>query len=224
MSKLTDKQNEIIGKAYELYLESMESEEQQLNDKNLEIALNEFKERLKSWKASDDVDFIINFALSDEARIFAGDGMAKIFVPGFKTFMNKEEVKKKLKEIINCKFNAEDYIQMNNSIAKYDIRDYLDKIEFEESKPKLLTGRLLLMIFTELFTTIADENSLNNVCRMLEIAVKDRNGDIRYLAKHRQIRFKTDTYLKENHLYDKLTDLGRARIGWFINLVNEFKW
>lgn len=219
MSKLTDNQNKIIGKAYELYLESMKSEEQQLNDKNLEIALNKFRERLKSWKTSDDVDFIINFALSDEARIFAGDGMAKISVPGFRTFMNKGEVKKKLKEIIDCKFNTEDYTQMNNSIAKYDIRDYLEKVELEESKPKLLTGRLLLMIFTELFTTIADENSLNNVCRKLEIPTKDRNGEIRYLSKHRQIRFKTDTYLKENNLYDGLTELGRARIGWFISEV-----
>lgn len=223
MSGLKDKQNEIIGKAYKCYLEDLESNEQKLRYEKFEKELIKFKEKLRNWKANDGIDFLLDFALSDEARIFAKDGMGRMATQGFKKFMDMEEVRKNLEKMIFYKFNVEDDIQKNNKIASYDIKDLLDKLdktEFELDRPKLLTGRLLLMIFTELFTTIADETELNTVCDKLGIGTKDNSKkEKRYLSKHRQIRCMIDIYLKENNLYDEVNELGRARIGWYVTIV-----
>lgn len=222
MSKLTDKQNEIIGKAYKCYLEDLKLNEQKLRYEKLENELIKFKQKLRNWKANDDIDFILDFALSDEARIFAKDGQAKSTTPGFKKFMDMKEVRKNLEQMIFYKFNVEDDVQKNNKIASHDIKDSLDKLdktEFEFDKPKLLTGRLLLMIFTELFTTIADETELNTVCDKLGIGTKDNKKEKRYLSKQRQIRCKIDDYLKECNLYEEIDEFDRARIGWFITRV-----
>jgi hypothetical protein len=223
MSGLKDKQNEIIGKAYKCYLEDLESNEQKLRYEKLEKELIKFKEKLRTWKANDGIDFLLDFALSDEARIFAKDGMGRMATQGFKKFMDMEEVRKNFEKMIFYKFNVEDDIQKNNKIASHDIKDLLDKLdktEFELDRPKLLTGRLLLMIFTELFTTIADETELNTVCDKLGIGTKDNSKkEKRYLSKHRQIRCMIDIYLKENNLYDEVNELGRARIGWYVTIV-----
>lgn len=223
MSKLTDNQNEIIGKAYKCYLEDLESNEQKLRYEKFEKELIKFKEKLRNWKANDGIDFLLDFSLSDEARIFAKDGMGRMATQGFKKFMDMEEVRKNLEKMIFYKFNVEDDIQKNNKIASYDIKDLLDKLdktEFELDRPKLLTGRLLLMIFTELFTTIADETELNTVCDKLGIGTKDNSKkEKRYLSKQRQIRYMIDIYLKENNLYEEVNELGRARIGWYVTIV-----
>ena len=219
MSKLTDGQKEIIRKAVELYQKYSESDEQKIRYEKLEFELNKFKDKLKSWDINDEINFIVDFALSDAARIFAADGMGKIAAPGFKTFMDMQEIRKNFKQLINYKFNIDDNTEKCRNVFGCDIRKILETNDYEFDRPKLLTGRLLLMIFTELFTTIADEAALNDVCKKLDIAVKDRNGEVRYLSKHRQIRCKIDDYLKESNLYDGIDELGRASIAWSITEV-----
>lgn len=227
MSDLKDKRNEIIKRAYEDYLKYMEPDEQKLRQKNLEIALDEFKEKLKAWKASDNVDFIIDFALSEVAQIFASVKIGKnVFADDFEKYIKMESVKKDLEKIIEYKFNIDDDTKLNFSIAKHDIIDSLVKDkelykeEFRNGRPKILTGRLILMMFTELFTSIADIDALNDVCEKLEISIKDNNKkEKRYLAKHRQVRYMIDTYLRENNEYDKVNEIGRAQIAWHIREV-----
>lgn len=219
MIKLTEDQNEIIGKAYECYLKDISSEQQNLRYEKLENELNSFKEKLKSWRATDDIEFIIDFALSDEARAFAKDGTGKIQKEGFKQFMGSKLVKEKFEQMIYYKFNTDDDVKKYSNLLGCDIKQFLDSNKFDFDPPKLLVGKLLLMIFTELFTTIADDTALNDVCKKLEIAVKDKKKDVRYLSRQRQIRFKVDTYLKENNLYDEVKELGRARICWYITEV-----
>lgn len=213
MSDLTKNQNERIKKAYEGYSNHISLEETKVKYDNLVEEINIFKEKLRIWKSSDSIDFIVDFALSKEASVFAADGMGKIFTQGFKQFMSMVEVREKLEKMIYFKFNENDNINKHNSIASYDIKDFLDKNKFSFDRPLLLTGRLLLMIFTELYTTIADEIVLNQVCERLEIKT-----NARYLAKHRQIRMMVETYLKENNLYDKMSDMGRASIAWWVGI------
>ncbi|OOM78804.1 hypothetical protein [Clostridium sp. BL-8] len=220
--KLTDKQKRIIEEAYNRYLKYIEPEEQKLKYKNLEIALNEFKGKLRRWKASDNVDFIIDFALSKEAQIFASVKVGQIFIDDFKMFLNKKSIREELEKMIYYKFNIDDDAQEHFSISKHDIIDFLekqekvDKEEFKLGRPKILTGRLVLMMFTELYTSIADIDALKNVCKKLDNPFLKND---RYLAKHRQIRCMTDTYLIENNLYEGLTDLDRGRIGWFVTEI-----
>jgi hypothetical protein len=217
MSNLTDKQNKLIRKAYEGYLKYIDSKEQKIKYENLTNSLDEFKNRLRTWKSNDSIDFIIDFAISSEAKVFAADGMARIFTSDFKEFMDMPESREKLEKMLFYKFNEEDNIQKYSKILIYDIRHMLDRndveFQFKFGRPKLLTGRLLLMIFTELFTTIADEISLNDACRKLDIKF-DKNT--KYLVKQRQIRYMVDTFLKENNLYDEVSELGRASIAWWI--------
>lgn len=216
MSKLTENQKEVINKAYKYYLKDMKSAEQRLKYENFEKQLNVFNEKLKIWKANDDIEFIIDFAVSHEAAFFAADEHGKLLQSVFKQFMDVSAVRKNFEQMIYCKYNVEDNTKKHMDLRKCDIKEYLDTNKFDFKKASFLTGRLVLMIFTELYTTIADIDELKDVCEKLEKPFEKKD---RYLAKHRQIRYLTDAYLEENNLYNKINELGRARIAWYITEV-----
>lgn len=213
--------NNVIKKAYELYLKDLGTNERIKELNELDTTLEQFHKKLRGWKATDSVDFIVDFALSREASIFASAGLGVMATEDFKEFMNMKNVKEKLQNLIHCKFNSETTIIMQNEIRKNDLKKYLDSGIKEDNisvdrRPRQLVGRLLLMMFPEIYTTIADETTLNDV--YTKITNESSKGKD-YLSKQRKVRFEVDKFLEENNLTNEVNNMTKTGLAWWISQV-----
>ena len=212
MAKLTDVQNEVIKEALNRYSDYISIKRNKIKIDSFMEKLEEFNDNLIRYKSEEDIEDIIQFGVSADANSFTSAGMGMIAKPGYYEYLNRKDVREKLIKMIKAKNEVDDN-KKYEKLLQCDIRQYLNKVTLNNNKPKLLVGRLVLMMFPELFTAVPYENKLNTICTKLQIPYND---NMTYLAKQRRVRELTDSYLRENNLYDIVTDNAKVSLAWWI--------
>lgn len=176
--------------------------------------IKQFHDRIKKWDRSEEIDFIKDFMLGEGADCVSAPGMAVIGKNNFKQFMDDQGTREIIKKLFVLKQGQTkiEAWKIPGQIEKTGYLAYLDRFEFERgNKPLLFCNRFLIMIFPEVFTTIADVNALEKTRKILEIADAP---NISFEKLQYQIRMVTDEHCKYKNIEE--SEFYKAVIAWWI--------
>lgn len=200
---------EIIDKAYKKFLESNKVQEKAIYYNEL---INEIN---KDDVDICDKDFIDKFYIGVKANTFAAEGAGKGTRPNYYIFMeddNSKEIMKKYRDIRkNCKVKGELFKELRDNFIFLQ----LERHGFVKNTPRLYVNRMMLILFPEICTTIANYGDLKKVAKLLGIDVGNEFNKAIFNV-HYQVRGKIESYLKDKGIADKLNDLEKAEIAWHI--------
>ncbi|MDF2958583.1 MAG: hypothetical protein K0S39_318 [Paenibacillus sp.] len=174
--------------------------------------LNELRSYEDQWQGENSLELIDIYA-SEKADFISASGLARIFLPDFKVFLSNDSTVKRIKQLYELEQSA-----LSNDFSKaakirgIGLLSHLDDCSelFQHGRPVLYTNRMLVMIFLDLFTTIADDRKLNVVKRKLNV----RQSNFEY-AQY-SIREKVNKYIKEKGI-DFENRFTQAAIAWYID-------
>lgn len=206
-----ENEDELIPLAYKIALE-----EQKANPERFTLAnetLNKYEQFMLNWKQGDNLKFIEENVLGEKPETVAASGLAKMAQSNFLIFIKDDKIQEKLIELILIKQQTTlDKYEKINKIMDVNLTSALERFQFRSGpKPKLLVNRLLIMMFPEIFTTIANPGSLNKTARC--IGIKGVNS---FEKKQIQIKDRTDSYLEKIGEKGKVSKFFESVIGWWI--------
>lgn len=200
---------EIIDKAYKKFLESNKVQDRTIYYNEL---INEIN---KDDVDMCDRDFIKMFYIGKKANTFAAEGAAKTTTPNYYIFMEDEKTKEIMRRYMEIRIKYQLKGELFKELRENLIFHHLEKNNFGKKSPKLYVNRMMLILFPEICTTIANYGDLKNVAKLLGIDVgNDFNKSL--FNVHYQVRGKIESYLKDKGISDKLNDLEKAEIAWHI--------
>jgi len=201
---------QIIEEAYKKVVKEKNNNPQLFNLANK--TLNDFEQKIINWNQGDSLKFVEDNLLGEGANAVSGAGMAAISQPNLLHFIRKKENEDKIIELI--------LLRQQTSISKYEVVneinrigliEALEKTSFQKgSRPLLYVNRLLILMFPDIFTTIAAPQALNKTAKILDIKA------ITFAKKQSQIRDIIDDYLIEIGQKGKESRFFESTIGWWI--------
>jgi hypothetical protein len=211
-----------IIKAFAAYDYIMKTEE---GNQNYETALNHLNalhREINRWDGETDPLFIDgidnnNFFIGVGADSFAAGGSgAKTGQPNFKRFIQDDVYRKKIKDLLLIrKISTNKNDDLLNEINRINIHE--DLYEFEGNpRPIILVNRMMLMIFPELFTTIADVDKMRATALKLDVDVNHLDNIKDFPTIQYKIKQKVKSCLENEGLKGKLHPLAEASIAWYI--------
>jgi hypothetical protein len=200
---------EIIDKAYKKFLESNKVEDRTIYYNELINKIN------KDDVDICDRDFIDNFYIGPKANTFAAEGAGKSTRLNYYIFMGDENTKEIMKKYRDTRKNCKVKGELFNKLRDNSIFLQLERYGFVKNTPKLYVNRMMLILFPEICTTIANYSDLKNVAKLLGIDVGNEFNKAIFNV-HYQVRGKIQSYLKDKGIADKLNDLEKAEIAWNI--------
>lgn len=202
--------HQIIEKAYKQVVKEKNNNPQLFNLAN--NTLNNFEQCILKWYPGNSLKFVEDNLLGEGANAVSGAGMAVIAQSNLLSFIHKKEIEDKIIELI--------LLRQQTTLSKYEIVNEINKIGLIEAlentcfqngpRPLLYVNRLLIMMFPDIFTTIAAPQALNKAAKKLDIRA------ITFAKKQSQIRDIIDDYLIEIGQKGKESRFFEGTIGWWI--------
>lgn len=208
--------NELILLAYNDLQESIKAEQgkSDFDKKALTNLLGLYRE-IEKWEPDKPVDFIWDYVDGEGANCVSGQGMAKTALPNFKVFLDDSITKEKIKQLFLIRKENSTSPSVLNKIDEVGLHDYLERFKFEKgSKPRLYVNRLLLILFIDIMTTIANPSDLKKVAEKLEIKASN------FARLQYQIRDRVNDALETLNIEPK-SKFERAAIAWHILRVDN---
>jgi hypothetical protein len=206
---------EVFDKAYERF--------QQFFQENGNLAGNVFasQKELRDIIENTDMDsfdeeLIHKFFLGKKADEFSSEGAATGIRPNYEIFMKDEKTREILKKYIGIRrkqYNGRG--ELFAALRDNLIFTHLERSSFGSKKPKFHVNRMMIILFPEICTTVANFNDLKNVAGLLGIDAGN-NFNKSLFNIHYQVRSKTDNYLREKGVLDSLSEFEKAAFTWFL--------
>ena len=207
--------SELVYQAYKRMVQNFPEDNERLQ--LARQTLKDFHQAIERWDATQDIDFITDFLTGDGPNSIAKDGGGRVAQPNFKKFMEDEKVRGKVKDLFMIRKTNKVDFAIVEEIKRVGLYKFLEGYKFEErNKPWLYVRRFLIMIFPEVFTTIASRTCLPKVAKELGVVATT------YEEMQKQVKQIIVHGLKEKGVYDKLDDFQRAAVGWsFWEILEE---
>ena len=130
--------------------------------------------------------------------------------PNFKIFIGDELTQNKIRQLFQIRNGKPLDHTILNKIDEVGLHEHLENFKFAKgAKPRLYVNRLILMMFIEVMTTIANPTDLKKVAKLLDVKA------IKFPRIQFQIREKVNDILKEENIMPQ-TEFEAATIAWHI--------
>ena len=205
---------ELLNKAYENYLKFIEEDDfiKYVSQSHKDLKDEIYNTEIESF----DIDFINKFFIGERANHYSAEGSAKTTRPSYYDFMEDDKTKKIIKDYIYIrrKFNSQQ--ELFRELKDNAIFCHLGKCNNLNKKPQLYVNRMMIILFPEVCTTVANYGDLKKVAEALGIYTGNEfNKSIFNI--HYQIRGKIESNLKENGVdISKLHSFELGAIAWQI--------
>jgi hypothetical protein len=158
---------------------------------------------------------IDEFFLGKNADEIAAAKAANAVKENFYIFMEDEKTRKIMKEYLDIRRKYDQGKDLFSALRENLIFKHLETSSFGKSKPKFYVNRMIITIFPEICTTIANFGDLEKAAEMFNIDM-DKSFNKAIFNVHYQIRSKVNEYLKAKGLYDKYSEYEKAALAWFL--------
>ncbi|OZM56429.1 hypothetical protein CIB95_11685 [Lottiidibacillus patelloidae] len=178
-----------------------------------EKTIDLLNKELLNYKKGDSLEFFKGYIIGDGPNSISSEGQATNTQKNLLTFFEDDITKDKIKELIILKQNSSIIkYQKINKINSIGLLDYLLKYKFSNGKrPILYVHRILIMMYTEIFTTITDSKALEETLKELDIKnVKS------FANKQAQIREKINDYLHITGKKGKESEFFECSLAWWL--------
>jgi hypothetical protein len=208
---------DVIEKAYKTYLEKLNEDPKikEIEEKAVQ-AISTLRERIANLPDYEEISFIHEHLFGEGPNAFAAP-MA-IPLPGIEDNLHKLLKTKGGKKHLRALFpllNEEKSSALVEKIEENSLVEYVNgSPEKFSPRPRLYASRLELMLFPELFTTVADFPKIKEKARLLGFNPTGKSfEEIQYL-----VRSSIDHFLEERNLKDTITPFQAAALAWEIGV------
>lgn len=213
---------EVIEKAYRVYTEKLQKEPKLIELENKAVAtMDSIKQKIAELPLEDEncnINFVHDYLLGDGPDAFAAP--MSITQPGIEDnltgIVKTVGGRKRLRNLFSLvhKERTDDTLrQIKRNSLQYYVHKSPDRFS---PRPRLYSSRFELMLFNDMFTTIAYFPALIEKAQLVGIRTTSRRfEDIQY-----ELRSCTDRFLEDNHLTDTLTDFQKSALAWYIDKAN----
>ncbi|WP_066309468.1 hypothetical protein [Bacillus sp. FJAT-29814] len=209
---------EVIEKAYQVYTQKLQKEPKLIELENKAVAtMDSIKQKIAELPLEDEncnIGFVHDYLFGEGPDAFAAP-MA-IPLPGIENNLTRivrtVGGQKRLRNLFSL-VHKERTVELLKQIKRNSLQYYVHKTPDRFSpRPRLYSSRFELMLFNDMFTTIAYFPALIHKAQLVGIQTTSRRfEDIQY-----ELRSCTDRYLEENHLSHTLTDFQKSALAWYI--------
>ncbi|MFJ7375297.1 hypothetical protein ACIQV0_18190 [Lysinibacillus capsici] len=174
--------------------------------------LDDFEQSILNWNPGNSLKFVEDNLLGEGVNSVSGAGMAAHTQPNLLSFIQRKSTQQKIEQLILLRQETSlSKYEIVNEINKIGLIEALEKTSFQKgSRPLLYVNRLLIIMFPDIFTTIAAPQALNKTAKILDIKA------ITFAKKQSQIRDIIDDYLIEIGQKGKESRFFESTIGWWI--------
>jgi hypothetical protein len=204
-----------MEKAYTTYLKKINEDPRikEIEEKAVET-ISSLRKRIEELPDFEDTSFILDYSLGEGPNAFAAP-MA-IPLPNIENnltrLLNTKGGKKHLRALFSL-MNEKPSLGLVERIEEHSLNTFADESPDQfKPRPRLYASRLELMLFPDLFTTVADFVKIKEKARLLGFETLGKSfEEVQYL-----VRSSIDDYLEENNLKDTLTSFQAAALAWEI--------
>jgi hypothetical protein len=205
---------EVIREAYNVYIEKIKNPSVKATEDKAVQTITSLRERILSLDNFDDISFIHDYTFGSGPDAFAAP--MSIDLPGIRDnltqLLNKKGGKRKLRALFSL-INEEKSRELLEKIEENSLYDFVDRSPDEFSpRPRLYSCRLELMLFPDLFTTVAYFPTIRSIAEKLGVY----SSGMSFEEMQYSVRSCIDQFLEENNLRDTLTPFQVAALAWEI--------
>jgi hypothetical protein len=206
--------DEIVRKAYDRYYLMREPHIDEL----ALSTLNDYHNRIAAWGGNQEnlkgIGFYKDYLLGKHMAAIAADGAAAIEHENFKSVLGQVGTARKFARLFSIRKNNTLHEGLVNQITEVNFINYvLDNPRIIGDKPRLYTNRILLSIFIEIMTSIANRGHLDKTAKLLGISSP---SGISFERLQVQVRNIIEESLIRQDLGNELTKFSRATIAFHV--------
>ncbi|AZN39539.1 hypothetical protein [Paenibacillus albus] len=210
----------LFKKALELLKTDLSKAEFEHIEPSASWFLNEIHQRIRSWDESSSISIFEPYWLNKNANDVSAEGVAKMNKANFTVFVNDPTTQEKLKQLLMLRKNADLDYRLPAKISKVGLIEHLDRFNFSRgNKPVFFVHRMLIMIFPELFTSIADRVKLDESAKVLGIKSKG----VAFELVQYQLRDKVNDFIIEAGLQNESEFVKRGIAWWVLDAAKALK-
>lgn len=200
----------LLSRSHQLQLESLKNGLDE-NERLATEILVRLHNHIQSWNGISDVSEFNTYWTDNDANAVSAQGLAVTFKKDFHKFLEDRLTKEKLHQLLMLrKSNKIDFSIINN-IVDVGLIKHLENFSFDNGRPFFYVHRLEIMLFPELFTSIADRTKLDKTAKLLGIKGKG----VAFERLQYQIRDKVNDFIREEGLTEE-SDFAKRNLAWWI--------
>nr|WP_154891880.1 hypothetical protein [Paenibacillus xylanexedens] len=214
-----EKDNELLlRKAYEKLKIELSQPENQYIERSAVQLLDELSQEVLNWNINDTISIFDKYWTATRANDISKEGTAKIFRSQFNNiFLKDQDVQNKIQSLILLRLQEPLDYRLISKIANVKLIEQLNRIPFENGRPLFYVHRLEIMIFPQLFTTIADRNKLDKTAKLLGI----KSDKVAFERVQYQIREKVNDFIHNERLSQESEFIKSAIAWWLLEVGNN---
>lgn len=214
-----EKNNELLlRKAYEKLKIELSQPENQYIERSAVQLLDELSQEVLNWNINDTISIFDKYWTATRANDISKEGTAKIFRSEFNNiFLKDQDVQNKIQSLILLRLQEPLDYRLISKIANVKLIEQLNRIPFENGRPLFYVHRLEIMIFPQLFTTIADRNKLDKTAKLLGI----KSDKVAFERVQYQIREKVNDFIHNERLSQESEFIKSAIAWWLLEVGNN---
>ncbi|WP_145331126.1 hypothetical protein [Paenibacillus xylanexedens] len=214
-----EKDNELLlRKAYEKLKIELSQPENQYIERSAVQLLDELSQEVLNWNINDTISIFDKYWTATRANDISKEGTAKIFRSEFNNiFLKDQDVQNKIQSLILLRLQEPLDYRLISKIANVKLIEQLNRIPFENGRPLFYVHRLEIMIFPQLFTTIADRNKLDKTAKLLRI----KSDKVAFERVQYQIREKVNDFIHNERLSQESEFIKSAIAWWLLEVGNN---
>ncbi|MEK4105554.1 hypothetical protein NST28_15850 [Paenibacillus sp. FSL R10-2791] len=210
----------LFKKAFELLKNDLSKIEYEHIEPSATRFLNEIHQKISNWNESTSLSIFEPYWLNKNANDVSAEGVAKMNKANFNVFVNDPTTQEKLKQLLMLRKNAELDFRLPAKISKVELIEHLARFNFSRgNKPVFFVHRMLIMIFPELFTSIADRVKLDESAKVLGIKSKG----VAFELVQYQVRDKVNDFIIEERLQNESEFVKRGIAWWVLDAAKALK-
>lgn len=210
----------LLHKAYEKLKNELSYPENQHIEQSALQLLEELHQEILNWNNNESVSKFEKYWTASEANDVSKEGNAKSTRFEFNNlFLKDHDVQNKIQSLLLLRLQEPLDYRLISKIADVKLIDQLNRISFENGRPLLYVHRLEIMIFPQLFTTIADRNKLDKTAKLLGI----KSDKVAFERVQYQVREKVNDFIYREGLSRESEFVKSAIAWWLLEATKELK-
>ena len=211
---------QLFNKALELLKTDLTKDDFKHIEPSATRFLYEIHQRISSWDESSSISIFEPYWLNNNANDVSAEGIAKMNKANFADFINDPTTQEKLRQLLMLRKNANLDYKLPAKISKIGLIEHLDRFNFSRgNKPVFFVHRMLIIIFAELFTSIADRVKLDESAKVLGIKSKG----VAFELVQYQVRDKVNDFIIEAGLQNESEFVKRGIAWWVLDAAKALK-
>ncbi|MEK4324678.1 hypothetical protein MKX70_02175 [Paenibacillus sp. FSL R7-0312] len=211
--------NSLLRRAYQLLKQDMSNPQYAHIEPLATQTLQRLHQDIHAWDLSAEISHFDAYWTETEANAISAEGTARVFKGDFVTYLQDTNTREKVRQLLLLRKKEGFDFRAVNKAAEIGLIEHMDRFSFANGRPLFYLHRMEIMIFPELFTSIADRNKLESTGRELGIKV----GKVAFERLQYQIRDKVDDFIHEEGLMNE-TDFVKQGIAWWVlNAAKELR-